>query len=141
MAEKAGNGKASIESWLGGIAEPEGDHAVAGWAAVAAARDFEAQGYPDAARRCLEKAVEFWERAQAAGEAITQQGQPGAQLARAEVLRRLGRFEEASIACHRGLAGRPQDPIRSLLELELELIDARDTTAHRVGEALFLDID
>ncbi len=125
-----------IDAWLGRVAGPSGEHAVAGWAALAAARDLQSQGLEDATRRCLEKAVDFWQRAEAAGEGITNQGLPASQLALADALRRLGRFEEAGKCCHRGLSGRPRDPVRSLLEFEIELITARDTASHAVGEVL-----
>lgn len=136
MGARSGNGSASIDAWLGAIAAPQGDHAAAGWAALAAARDFESQGYTDAARRSIERAVEFWTHAEEVGEAVTGLGLPASQLALTDALRRLGRFDEAGTCCHRGLSGRPKDPIRSLLEFEIELMSAGDTASHAVGEVL-----
>ena len=108
---------------------------MAGWAAVAAAREFESAGYPDTARRCLEKALEFWERAEEGGETLATGG-PSSQLALADTLRRLGRFADAQLCCHRGLSGRPADPVRSLLEFEVELIAKQDTQVHSVDEVI-----
>ena len=136
MGDKEGNRDVSIDAWLGGMAEPAGRNATAGWAAFAAARDFEWQDDHELALLCLEKAVEFWRRAEGAGEAITRHGLPASQLAMAEALRRLGRFEEARRCCHRGLSGRPADPIRSLLEFEQQLITSGDTEAHPVAEVI-----
>src|SRR5262249_26090576 len=67
---------------------------------------------------------------------LTTAGFPADQLLLAETLRRLGRFEEARVCCHRGLSGRPGEPIRSLLEFEGELITSEDTEPHPVSEVL-----
>ena len=75
-------------------------------------------------------------RRSAQGNPITRIGGAADQLTLAETLRRLGRFEEARDCCHRGLSGRPADPIRSVLEFEIELLSAEDTESHAVAEVL-----
>ena len=135
MERPSPEGDATIDAWLRGVAAPGGEHAVAGWEALAAARELDSRGYSDSARRCIEKAVEFWERAELEGETIAER-LPTSQLAFADALRRVGRFEEAQRCCHRGLSGRPRGEIRSLLEFELELIGRRDAKAHSVDEVI-----
>jgi hypothetical protein len=54
----------------------------------------------------------------------------------ADVCRRIGDFDEATQYCHRALSSRPPDPIRSLLEFELELSAREDLSAHSVDEVL-----
>jgi hypothetical protein len=127
---------APIDAWLSRPVEPLSRLAAAGYGALAAARACEELGADEDARRCRERAVEFLEEAEAGGEAVTPHGLPGAQLLLAETFRRLGRFEEAQGCCHRGLSGRPVDPIRSLLEFELELIANADTGPHSVEEVI-----
>ena len=126
----------AIDVWLSESGENAGRFAAAGWGALAAAWAGEEQGEAEEARRCRERAVEFWRRAEEAGESITRRGLPVAQLLLAETLRRLGRFEEAHWCCRRGLSGRPADPVRSLLEFEIELLSREDTEAHSVDEAI-----
>ena len=125
-----------IDVWLRPAGGRRGEYAAAGWAALSAALACERVGEVEEARRCRERAVEFWQRAEDGGETITAHGLPGAQLLLAETLRRLGRFEEAQRCCHRGLSGRPPDPIRSLLEFESELISRQDSEPHTVSEVI-----
>ena len=82
------------------------------------------------------RALELWSEADGAGQAITDHGLPATQLLLADVSRRVGRFDDARACCHRGLSGRPEEPFRSLLEFELELITSEDTAAHSVSEAV-----
>jgi hypothetical protein len=131
-----GNGNAAIDAWLSRYAETNGRHAAAGWGALLAAWRCEARGDHDDASRCRERAIEFWELALGEGDPITRIGGAADQLTRAETLRRLGQFEEARNSCHRGLSGRPADPIRSVLEFEIELLSAEDTEPHAVAEVL-----
>ena len=131
-----GNGNAAIDAWLSRYAETKGGHAAAGWGALLAAWRCEAQEEHEDASRCRDRAVEFWEQALDAGDPITRIGGAADQLILAETLRRLGRFEEARDCCHRGLSGRPADPIRSVLEFEIELLSAEDTESHAVAEVL-----
>lgn len=136
MGVPNGNGNAAIDAWLSRWAETKAGHAAAGWGALLGAWRCEAQGEHEDASRCRERAVEFWERALGAGDPITRIGGAVDQLILAETLRRLGRFEEARDRCHRGLSGRPADPIRSVLEFEIELLSAEDTGPHAVAEVL-----
>ena len=136
MGAPNGNGNATIDAWLSRYAETKAGHAAAGWGALLGAWRCEAQGEHEDASRCRERAVEFWEEALADGDQITRIGGAADQLILAETLRRLGRFEEARDCCHRGLSGRPADPIRSVLEFEIELLSAEDTEPHAVAEVL-----
>jgi hypothetical protein len=124
----------TIDAWLSRLGSHEGRLAPAGWASLAAARVREQDGSLEDARLCRTRAIEFWTAAERQGEAITDQGLAAAQLAFADTLRRLGRFDEARGCCHRGLSGHPPDPVRSLLEYEIELISQEDTAAHSVDE-------
>jgi hypothetical protein len=136
MGVPNGNGNAPIDVWLSRWAETTGGLAAAGWGAVLGAWRCEAQGEEEDARRCRERAIEFWAKAGEEEDPITTAGFPADQLLLADTLRRLGRFEEARGCCHRGLSGRPGEPIRSLLEFEGELITSGDTEPHPVSEVL-----
>ena len=123
-------GMESLEHRIGSLLRPgPGELARAGWGALEAAWACDEGGRAEEAGRCRERALEFWALAEHAGEEIAELSFPGAQLILAEVMRRCGRFEEARSRCHRGLSGRPSEPYRSLLEYELELITAEDTSA------------
>lgn len=108
----------------------------AGWHALQAAWACDDERSEGAARRCRERVLELWIRAEEDGTQIVDDGFADTQLLFADVLRRAGRFEEARQRCHRGLSGRPEDPLRSLLEYEIELISREDTEAHSIGEVL-----
>lgn len=136
MEVPTGNGNATIDAWLSRYAETERGLAAAGWGALLAAWRCEAQGEHEDASRCRERAVGFWEEAMTEKDPITKIGGAADQLVLAETLRRLGRFEGARDCCHRGLSGRPADPIRSVLEFEIELVSAEDTAPHAVAEVL-----
>jgi hypothetical protein len=136
MGPPNGNGNAPIDAWLSRYAETKPGKAAAGWGALLAAWRFEAQDEDEEASRCRERAIDFWEEAAADRDPLTRIGGAGDQLILAETLRRLGRFEEARDRCHRGLSGRPVDPIRSLLEFEIELLSAGDAASHAVSEVL-----
>lgn len=136
MGAPNGNGNATIDAWLSRYAETKAGHAAAGWGALLGARRCEAQGEDEEASRCRERAVEFWEKALADGDQITRINGAADQLILAETLRRLGRFQDARDCCHRGLSGRPADPIRSVLEFEIELLGADDSRPHAVAEVL-----
>ena len=136
MGVPNGNGNATIDAWLSRWAETKAGHAAAGWGALLAAWRCEAQDDQEGATPCRERAVEFWGMALDEGTQITRIGPAADQLILAETLRRLGRFDEARDCCHRGLSGRPADPIRSVLEFELELLSAEDTAPHAVAEVL-----
>ncbi len=116
----------------------EGCLAKAGWTALVAAWACDDLGASDeqAARRCRLRAVELWSQAEEVGQTIVEQGFGATQLLLADVLRRAGRFEEARSRCHRGLSGRPEEPFRSLLEFEMELVSNEDTAAHSVSEVV-----
>ncbi len=117
--------------------EEAGRAAAAGWWALRAAWVCDDAGQADAARGCRERALELWEAAEAAGEELLRgNGLAPRQLVLADVLRRAGSFERARECCHRALSGRPRDPIRSLLEFELELITHEDVGAHSTGEVV-----
>ena len=91
-------------------------HAAAGWGALGPWRG-EDQG--EEAETPAASALELGAGRRRGGHHPV--GVAASQLLLADTLR-LGRFEEASGCCHRGLSGRPGDPIRSLLEFEAELI-------------------
>lgn len=127
----------SVEHSLLSLTRPgRGELTGAGWGALLAAWSLDEAGERESARLCRERALELWERAEEAGEPLAEQGPVAAHLLLAEVARRAGRFEAARSRCHRGLSGRPQEPFRSLLEFELELITARDTSVHSASEAI-----
>ena len=126
----------TIDAWLIRLAAKEEGFAAAGWTALTSARSCDEHGRPEDADVYRRRAIEFWRIAERAGEEITGHGLAAAQLAFADTLRRLDRFEEAGACCHRGLSGRPADPLRSLLEFEIELIAGHDTDAHRVDEVI-----
>ena len=111
-------------------------YAEAGWDALRAAWVCDDEGVPQAARRCRAKAAESWKVGGSRGQRYTDGGFATEQLLLADVLRRAGEFDEARSCCHRGLSGRPKDPIRSLLEYELELISQGDDTAHSTREVV-----
>lgn len=113
-----------------------GELARAGWGALEAAWALEAEGQDEEARRCRQRALELWALAEHAGEEVAELSFPASQLILAEVMRRCGRFEEARSRCHRGLSGRPREPLRSLLEYELELITAADSSAGTLPDGL-----
>ena len=119
-----------LEHRIGSLLVPgRGELARAGWGALQAAWACDEAGEGEEARRCRERALEFWALAEHAAEDVAQLSFAGGQLIQAEVMRRCGRFVEARSRCHRGLSGRPGEPIRSLLEFELELISGEDGSA------------
>jgi hypothetical protein len=126
-------GSVPIDTWLSRPTEQLSRFAAAGYGALAAARACEGLGEVTDVRRCRELAVEFLREAETTGDPVTSHGLPGAQLL-ADTLRRLGRFEEARRCCHRGLSVRSADPVRSLLEYEIELISQENTAAHSADE-------
>lgn len=127
----------SFEHRIRSLLDPgPGELARAGWGALEAAWSCERDGDEQEARRCRERALEFWALAEHAGEQLVELSFPGAQLLLAEVMRRCERFEEARSRCHRGLSGRPSEPFRSLLEYELELISAGDASARELPDGL-----
>jgi hypothetical protein len=136
MAFTPENGNAPIDLWLSRWAETDSRLAAAGWGALLAAWRCEAADQFEDATRCRRRAVEFWRRAEGEGEQLTKTGLAASQLVLADALRRLGQFDEARDCCHRGLSGRPGEPIRSLLEFEGELITREDTEPHPVSEVL-----
>src|SRR5262245_24565352 len=131
-----GDADPTIDVWLGRLAANKEGFAAAGWAALASARSCDQACRPEDAERCRRRAIKFWTIAEGEGEDITGHGLAASQLAFADALRRLGRFEEGGGCCHRGLSGRPADPVRSLLEFEIELMAAKDTQAHTVDEVI-----
>jgi hypothetical protein len=135
MGGSAERGRA-IDTWIIQPVEAAGRHTAAALNMLGAAGKRDEGGSAEEARRCRELAVRYLQDAEETGERITSAGLPGTQLLLAETLRRLGRFEEAERCCHRGLSGRPQDPVRSVLEFETELVMNRDSTRHSVDEVL-----
>lgn len=125
-------------SWLcrAMVEGAEGRLVRAGWSALCGAWACDDLGDEGPARHCRLRALHLWSGVDEAGEAIVEQGFAASQLLLADVLRRAGRFEEARWRCHRGLSGRPEEPFRSLLEFEIEVVAREDTGAHHVGEAL-----
>ena len=120
-----------LERTICSLLEPgPGDLAREGWGELSAALASEQEGKGEEAQRHRERALELWALAEHAGEEIAVLSFPGGQLLLAEALRRCGRFEEARSRCHRGLSGRPGEPIRRLLEFELELISRGDDGPH-----------
>ena len=88
----------------------------------------------DAAIECRVRALEYW--AELPNGPPLEDGPSATQLLLADVARRACRFDEARGHARRGLSGRPDEPIRSLLEFETELIGTEDWSAHSVAEVL-----
>ena len=105
----------------------------AGWAELRAAWVCDDADEADAARRCRERALHWWYCAEVNKQAIAEEFS-STQLLLADVLRRVAAFEPARERCTRGLSGRPDEPVRSLLEYELELISREDVAAHSISE-------
>ncbi len=135
MGEGTKAGK-PIDLWISELVEALGELTSEALGALASARAWDEVGKEEEARRCRERAVRCLGAAEGAGEGSNAAGIPGTQLLLADTLRRLGRFEDAVRCCRRGLSGRPPEPLRSVLEFELELVANRDSSRHSVDEVI-----
>lgn len=116
------------------ILERVGQRADAGWTSLHAAwvcDDHDGQGQALARG----KALEYWRNAKLAGEDFAE---PELEPALAvDLLRRMGRFEDALINCNQALDGgeEPLEPlIEHLLRFEKSLIQGRDTGTYRLSD-------
>lgn len=127
-----------VSSFLGlaMLQEADGQPAEAGWSALRAAWICDDEQLEVPAADCRIRAREYWRDAEERDQPITEQGLAASLLVQADVCRRAGDFDQAVQHCHRALSGRPPDPVRSLLEFELELVARRDLGAHSTSEVL-----
>jgi hypothetical protein len=121
--------------------EGGGRRVEAAWAAHCEAWAHDDAGPQDRAAAARERTLALLEKAHQAGGHLGRDRE-GDGLIRVDLLRRLGRFEEARERVHRLLAG--EDPVagadlsdeaRTLLTYQAELISAGDTAAHTTDEA------
>ncbi len=122
------------------IQAKEKDYADAGLACIHAAWACDdASIEPDdtaakAAARCRQKAVDLLKTARKMYNGFS--SQTGAEEAvLVDLLRCISSLDEAAILCAEGLAQKPEEKIRAILEYQQKLIDSGDTARHTVAEA------
>ena len=109
-------------------------HADAGWAALQAAWVCDDAGDDHAASRCRNRAIELWPRGKQAGQLFSDDMATEFALV-TDVYRRLGEFENATVACAEGLDLEDIPPsVETMLRRQLTLIQARDRAAHSMRE-------
>jgi len=116
--------------------EAAGEHGAAGWRRLHAAWACDDAGQADEARGQRLAALECFERARAAGQLATGAVIGGDSILLADIARRAGDFGRAAAYVAAGLA-QAEVPARvmKLLQLERQLIAARDVSRHSVDEA------
>lgn len=106
----------------------------AGWAALFAAWICDDNGFPDSARSCRGRAVDFFiasrSRQQCFAETTEEED-----LYLVDLYRRRSFFDTASAMCEKALNDPHSDRIYDLLSYERELVDAKDDCAHNDAEA------
>lgn len=117
------------------IAEHRGDERAAAWDAVKAAWVCDDAGEVDGARRCRDRAVELIELGAAEGDQLVDDLDAEAAV-KADLLRRAGRFDEASECAREALdEGADDSFLRRLLEYQLELVRRSDDAARTTDDA------
>ncbi|NOX63583.1 MAG: hypothetical protein GXP42_16795 [Chloroflexi bacterium] len=112
-----------------------GNDADAGWFALRAAWVCDDEERDQGARQCRLRAVERFTQARERGQPFADQ--PGAEEAiLTDLLRRSGRFDEATAMIRRGLARTPEDVIREALLFQRALCEQRDVARHTLDEVL-----
>jgi hypothetical protein len=116
------------------LLERLGHYAEAGWVSLHAAWVAD-DGEDDAtARRCRAKAIDLWKRGKQRGQSFADTIEQEFGLA-VDLLRRLGRFEEARQTCMEALNEPQLTPrMEDLLRMQLTLIGRRDATRHGMDE-------
>ena len=111
-------------------------HADAGWAALQAAWICDDAGDENAASRCRMHAIELWQRGKQAGQLFSDDMATEFALV-TDVYRRIGEFEDATVACAEGLDLEDIPPsVEAMLRKQLTLIQTRDRAAHSMRELL-----
>ncbi|MFT3764099.1 MAG: hypothetical protein QM820_01035 [Minicystis sp.] len=106
----------------------------AAWQVVYAAWACDDEAREEAAAACREHAIEMVRRVRAAGSVVTEQ--PGEDLVvEADLLRRAGRFDEASALCEEAIAGGRAAGQEALLVYEQTLALRRDQGRRTIAEA------
>ncbi len=106
----------------------------AGWSALHGAWACDDAGATDAASRCRARALELWQRGKQLGQLFCDD--MGSEFALVtDVYRRLGEFEQATVACAEGLDLDDLPPaIEAILRRQQVLIQRRDREAHSMRE-------
>lgn len=122
--------------FLGAAAVLEADRKLkaAGWSAVHAAWACDEEENGAAAAAARNRAVELFEAAIQAGEAVFSDGTDARALT-TDLLRRAGRFEEARAAGAGLLDEVEAGPLRRILKFQLHLIEKGDTGCYTIGDA------
>lgn len=117
------------------VMEKRGQYAGTAWSALFAAWICDDNGFPEAARICRRRAIEFFMRAKESGQSFAR-SRGLEQLYMIDITRRLGEFEAAARICESAIAKESDEELLTLLRFETDLIDERDTMGHAVSEIL-----
>jgi hypothetical protein len=117
------------------IEERSGMLDAAGWSALQAAWAADDQDAYQAAKASRGRAHELFIEARDRGTSFAVDAASESAVL-ADLLRRCERFEEAAAECRSGLEQSPEDTLEAVLRYQLELIAARDSQCHTIGEAL-----
>lgn len=112
--------------------EARGDRVRAGWAALRAAWCCDDAKRSEAARAARTSALRLFDAALEHGEKFARD-EVGEDLVRADLLRRVARFEEALQVVERALTKEPQ-PAADIFQFVKALIAKRDVAAHSIAE-------
>lgn len=115
------------------ILEKQGELADAAWAAIRAAWACDDEEATDAARVVRMRAVSLIDRAREEDQ-LVMPIESGYHVVRADLLRRAGAFEEARATISEGLSEVEDEPIRSILGYQQELVEKGDEDRHLVSE-------
>lgn len=106
----------------------------AGWSCLHAAWACDNENSEEAARLCRAAAIQQWKRGKAVGEPFADDMASEFALV-TDLYRRMGEFEQATVACGEGLDIEDVPPaIEQMLRRQIVLIQQRDTACHSMAE-------
>jgi hypothetical protein len=105
-----------------------------GWSALHGAWVCDDAGATEGAVRCRGRAIELWQRGKTGGQLFCDDMASEFALV-TDLYRRMGEFEQATVACAEGLDLEDLPPaVEAMLRRQMVLIRARDTAAHSMRE-------
>lgn len=108
----------------------------AGWSTLHAAWVCDDLGDDQAAALCRRRAIETWQQGKAAGQSFADDMASEFALV-TDIYRRMGEFEQATVACAEGLDFEDIPPaLDAVLRRQSVLISQRDASRHSIAELL-----
>jgi hypothetical protein len=112
----------------------------AGWSALHAAWVCDDDRDPVSAEHCRATAIDLWKRGKQVGQLFCD-GMASEFALITDVYRRMGEFEQATVACTEGLDLEDLPPaVESMLRHQLVLIQRRDTGPHSMSELVGMHV-